>query len=662
MSRKTSLMAALCLSSVISPALAQREPVRLTLDGGTGWINTAGPIHAADLKGKIVVLDFWTYCCINCHHVLPDLAYLEDKYKNEVVVIGIHTPKFTAEEDTENLKKKVAEYKIKHPVINDAKHELWNHYGVESWPTIAVFDAKGYAIYARGGEGQREALDKVIGDAVKQAKADKELDTTPFVVKPESEKPHDSPLNYPGKVFADAEGKRLFVSDTGNNRVVVIDSTKGKHLFTIGSGKAGKADGDYAAATFDRPQGLCLLGDTLYVADTESHAIRAVDLKAKTVATVAGTGEQADLGARGGPAKTSALNSPWDVLPILDGKTLAIAMAGPHQIWKLDLEAKTVGVLAGSGRENIADGPAASAAFAQPSGLATDGKTLFVADSETSSLRTVGLKGADRGEVGRIVGMGLFEYGDIDGRGAQVRLQHCLGIAYADGKLYVADTYNNKVKVCDPASKTVRTLAGTRDGGRSDDPPQFDEPGGVSFAGQTLYVADTNNHAIRGLDMETGKCRTLSLEGVEPPAKETPAPKFPRAAQVKMAEVAVAPGASVTLDVSLVIPEGYKLNEDSPIVYVVEAPDAPDALDAAITPQGSTISPPAAAFPIKVPLAKPARAGQELTLKVSMTVFVCKKGSAGFCTMRNTVWTVPVKFAADGAKSVAITNTDAQKP
>lgn len=656
--RAPGLLALLTLAACLAPgapSLAQREPIRLTLEGGTGWINTGGPIHAEDLKGKIVVLDFWTYCCINCHHVLPDLAFLEEKFKNEIVVIGVHTPKFTAEEDTGNLKKKVAEYRIKHPVINDAKHSIWNHYGVESWPTIAVFDAHGHAVYARGGEGQRDTLYRVIAAAIAEAKEEKILDSRPFVARPESEKPHKGPLKYPGKVTADARTKQLFISDTGNNRIVVTD-LQGKHVATIGSGREGKVDGDYATATFNRPQGTCVVGDTLYVADTESHAIRAVDLKEKKVTTVAGTDAQAPWGAKGGPAKSSPLNSPWDVLLLPGTKTLAIAMAGPHQIWKLDLDAETVGVLAGSGKENIIDGPATTAAFAQPSGLATDGKHLFVADSETSSIRTVGLKGASKGDVERIVGQGLFDYADVDGRGPEVRLQHCLGIAYGDGKLYIADTYNNKIKVCDPATKAVKTFAGNRDAGLDDDPPQFDEPGGVSLLGHSLYVADTNNHAIRVLDTKTGKCRTLTLAGAEAPATVKAPPRFPRATAIAVPEAKVQPGDSVPVAVTIAIPSGYKLNADSPIVYLVESPDDPKSLGASNPASGAKVDPPTETFTIKVPLAKAAAEGESLKLKVSAAVFVCKKGSSGFCTVQNYVWTIPVTFAGDGVKAVAITN------
>ncbi len=661
--RRSLILALAAIFGAIAPTARafQREPIRLTLEGGTGWINTGGPIHAEDLKGKIVVLDFWTFCCINCHHVLPDLAFLENKYKNELVVIGVHTPKFTAEQDTENLRKKVGEYRIKHPVINDAKQTLWTHYGVESWPTIAVFDAKGIAIYARGGEGQRDALDGVIAKAIEEAKAAKELDTRPFIVRPEAEKPHDSVLKYPGKITADGPGKRLFITDTGHNRIVVTD-LHGKGIATIGSGREGKVDGEYAAASFNRPQGTCLIGETLYVADTESHAIRAIDLKKHKVSTVAGTGSQAEFGAKGGPAATSALNSPWDVLHLPGTDSLAIAMAGPHQIWKLDLDKQEVSVLAGSGRENIADGPAATAEFAQPSGLATDGEHLFVADSETSSLRTIGLKGTSKGKVGRIVGKGLFDYADIDGRGPEVRLQHCLGVTFAEGKLYVADSYNNKIKVCDPATKAVKTIAGTRDAGSQDEPPQFDEPGGVSFAGSTLYVADTNNHAIRGLDVKTGKCRTIKLTGVSAPVEPKSPPKFSRATAIAVPETKLAATEEVAVNVTLTVPAGYKLNLEAPLVYLVEAPDKPAVLGEANSPTGAKIDPPTETFTIKIPLAKAAAIGEAMTLKVSLSVFVCKNGSTGFCTVNNFVWTVPVVFGEGGAKAISLTNEATTKP
>ena len=631
--------------------LTSFQDARPSLEGGVGWINTAGPIHLEDLRGKVVLLDFWTYCCINCHHVLPDLAYLEEKYKDELVVIGVHTAKFEAEKDTDNIRKKVAEYRIKHPVINDADQVLWNRFGVSSWPTLVVLDAKGNYVGSISGEGHREALDQFLGKLIAQHKARGEISSTPIRFFPEDERPHEGPLLYPGKVLADAGGQRLFISDTGHNRIVVTD-LDGKSPVVIGSGAAGLADGGFDQAKFNRPQGMCLVGGTLYVADTENHAIRAVDLTARQVATVAGNGKQGAIRRGSGEATATSLNSPWDVLAIPGSRTLAIAMAGPHQIWKLDLDAGKVAVWAGSGVENIVDGPLASAAFAQPSGLATDGEFLFVADSEVSGIRAVPLKG---GRVQTVVGVGLFGFGDIDGRGAQVRLQHCLGVAYGNGMLYIADSYNNKIKVCNPEAHAVQTFAGTGMDGRKDDPAQFDEPGGLSLAGKTLYVADTNNHAIRKIDIETKKVSTLTLGDVSTPKPTRRPPSFPNAVAIEVPPTQAAPGREINLDVTLNLPQGFKLNPMAPLPYQVETPNQAHALGADAATNGARVEPPALSFSVRIPLAESMSPGQSLTLKLSTAAFICKEGAEGLCTIKSYVWNVPIKFEAGAPSTLALT-------
>jgi thiol-disulfide isomerase/thioredoxin len=633
---------------------AYQQAIPGGLEGGVAWINTAGPIHLEDLRGKVVLLDFWTYCCINCHHILPDLAALERKYPNELVVIGVHTPKFEAERDTENIRKKVAEYRIKHPVINDAERRLWTRFGASSWPTLVLIDATGAYVGAVSGEGHYARLDRTIGDLVRRHRARGELNESPLRFFPENEKPHTSPLLYPGKVTADAAGGRLFITDTGHNRVVITD-LGGQAQAVVGNGGTGLTDGPFDRATFNRPQGTCLVGDVLYVADTENHAIRAVDLKAKAVTTVAGTGRQSSRRSGTGPARATALNSPWDVLRIPNTNVLAIAMAGPHQIWKLDLANRLVSVWAGSGVEDIIDGDLDSAAFAQPSGLATDGRTLFVADSEVSGVRTVAFSRAARGrQVGRLVGLGLFEFGDVDGQGTQVRLQHCLGLAYADGRLYIADTYNNKVKVCDPRTATVRTLVGTTAAGASDAPPAFDEPGGLGVAGSTLYVADTNNHAIRAVDLRTKATRTLKLEGVQAPRPPARVPTFPNAEVVDAGEVRVAPGRVVTLDVTLAPPPDFKVNPQAPIVYLVQAPKHQGAFGAGVSPTGSRVDPPSARFSVPVPLAREPAAGERLDVRLSVSAVICKEGSEGLCRVKNYLWNVPLTFADEGVSRVAL--------
>jgi YVTN family beta-propeller protein len=617
-------------------------------DAGVAWINTGGPIKFRELRGKIVLLDFWTYCCINCHHMLPALAKLEEKYKNELVVIGIHTPKFPAEQNTENIRRKVREYGIRHPVINDAEQQIWNGFGVSSWPTLMVFGPRGEPLAKQSGEVTFEVLDEYIGKVVRAHKA--ELNLAPIQFFPENEKPDNTPLLFPGKIVADAEGKRLFIADTGHNRIV-ITSLEGKNPVVIGAGSAGMTDGSYEKAEFHRPQGMSLLGQTLYVADTENHAIRALDLQAKSVKTVAGTGRQAQLSPRGsasGAGLHTALSSPWDLLHLSGSKVLYVAMAGPHQIWRFDTESGRIGPWAGTGMENILDGPIGSAAFAQPSGLATDGANLFVADSEVSGVRAITLGNAKH-VVRSIVGQGLFEFGDIDGRGDAVRLQHCLGLASGDGKLYIADTYNNKVKVCDPKTRSVKTLIGTGKPGDHDSPAEFYQPGGLSLAGSTLYVADTNNHKIRAIDVGAETVSTIPIESLSAPHLRPRAPTFPNAMLAELPKVEIAPGKELTLDVTLPIPSGYKLNKEGSMPYLVETA----GIESGFPPTGKRIENPSDHFKVIVPLAKPAAAGDKFDLKLSVQAGVCSEGS-NFCTIKSYVWTVPVSVAEQGAQTITI--------
>ena len=482
------------------------------LDGGVAWLNTAAPIKLKDLRGKIVVLDFWTLCCINCIHTLPDLAKLEKKYANEVVVIGVHSAKFDNEKNSESIRKAILRYEITHPVVNDAHMAIWNAYEVSSWPTLVLIDPEGNLVARGSGEGLYEALDVNIQKLIKEHREKKTLNEKPmkFELARFSET-GASPLFFPGKVLADGPGKRLFISDSTHHRVVVTD-LGGKKIAVAGDGRPGADDGAFDKARFNDPQGLALDGDTLYVADRKNNLIRALDLKARTVKTVAGTGEQGEDREYDGPALKAGLNSPWDLL-LQDGQ-LYVAMAGYHQIWKMDVAKGTIAAFAGAGMENIRDGALASACFAQPSGLATDGKTLFVADSEVSAVRAVPLGG--EGKVKTLVGQGLFDFGDVDGTGDDVRLQHALGLTYHEGKLYVADTYNSKIKVLDPEKRTSTTfLGGEPEGWLAT--PLFSEPGGLSYADGKLYVADTNAHRIRVVDLKTKAVSTLTLQGVEAP-------------------------------------------------------------------------------------------------------------------------------------------------
>lgn len=522
----------------------QRVPAP-ALEGGE-WVNTPAPLALADLRGRYVLLDFWTFCCINCMHVLPELNKLEHAFPNELVVIGIHSAKFQGERVTDNIREAVLRYEIEHPVINDAKMTIWGTYGARSWPTLVLIDPAGDVVWAASGERSFDEIKAVIDRGLPYYRAQGLLKPAPRPTIIDASKQPATPLRYPGKILADEKSGRLFVADSNHNRIVVA-KFDGKFDQVIGSGVIGRENGGFDACSFNHPQGMALVGNTLYIADTENHLLRKADLASRRVTTVAGTGEKGsawpDFGAvgenrlkQGGAGerpslKTTALSTPWALWQ--QGSDLFIAMAGMHQIWKMPLDESKIGAYAGNGREDIADGPLLPgtpyglqfASFAQPSGLSSDGKRLFVADSEGSTVRSVPFD--PNGKVETLVGLTgtLFDFGDTDGSGRDVRLQHPLDVAWADGKLYVADTYNNKIKVIDVERRTCRALAGTGKPGNADGEKggaaAFNEPAGISAAGGKLYVADTNSHLIRVVELAgNSRVTTLKIEGLAPPQKK----------------------------------------------------------------------------------------------------------------------------------------------
>jgi len=618
------------------------------LSGGRGWLNTDKPLSLAGLKGKVVLLDFWTYGCINCMHIIPDLKKLEKKYPNELVVIGVHSAKFENEKDTENIRRIILRYEIEHPIVNDADFAIWRSYAVNAWPTRYLIDPAGYIIGKLSGEGGYEALDKVIADSIAEFRKRGELNEAPLKLVLERAKVGDLPLAFPGKVLADQKRDRLFIADSDHNRIVLA-KLDGTLVETIGTGAHGAQDGPFEQATFFRPQGMLLDGETLYVADTENHLIRQVDLKSKTVKTIAGTGQQSREYGLAGPALRIALNSPWDLQ--LVGRTLYIAMAGPHQIWKLDLDKQEVSTFAGSGREARVDGPVDEAGFAQPSALATDEKTLYVSDAEANIIRAINL-GPD-GKVRTLVGGDLFDFGDEDGFGNDVRLQHPLGLARWNDKLLIADTYNHKIKVLDPAARSVKSFAGTGKPGQADGArPFFYEPGGLAVAGDKLYVADTNNHAIRVVDLKTKETKTLPIKGLQPPASTQVAANddvAPNAEEIKLPLQRVRAGEAALL-INVELPAGYHLNPTAPQRYKVSIENGAKSLT--INDQDASRSTKGSQLPIRVPvrasLAGPAE------LRASFTFVYCREDNTGTCRIKTLVWRAPVEVVNDASAPVEI--------
>ena len=444
-------------------------------------------------------------------HVFPQLRKLEEKYANEVAVVGVHSAKFNAEKATDSVRRAVMRYEIEHPVVNDAEFAVWQRYAVRAWPTFMFIGPDGRLIGKHEGEFPVEALDNVLANMIEEYDRAGELDRRPLDFALEIEKDRLArPLSFPGKALATERG--LFISDSNHNRIVWAD-LNGAVQAVIGSGERGLKDGGASESRFSDPQGCALDWPKLYVADTKNHAIRAIDLETLETRTLAGTGLQSRGFHAGGDGRFVALSSPWDVAKF--GDYLYIAMAGFHQLWKLDLNTRRVSVHAGNGRENIKDGPLAQAELAQPSGVAGDGETLYFADSETSSIRSASI--APTGRVNSIVGLDLFMFGDADGAGKNVRLQHPVGLDLRQGALWVADTYNNKIKRLDPASAECRAVFGSGKAGADDgawDRATFFEPAGVSALDDKLYIADTNNHAIRVADLATGEVSTLEITGL----------------------------------------------------------------------------------------------------------------------------------------------------
>ena len=630
-------------------AMSQQERVRIRapeLTGGSGWLNTDRPLSLAALKGKVVLLDFWTYGCINCMHIIPDLKRLEAKYPNELVVIGVHSAKFKNEKETENIRRIILRYELEHPVYNDSEFSVWQSYGVRAWPTQVLIDPAGYAIGAVSGEGNYEVIDEAIAKTVADFRKRGELNEQPLKLVLERAKVGDLPLAFPGKVLADAHNDRLFIADSNHNRIV-ITKLDGTLVETIGTGERAAVDGPFEKATFYRPQGMALDDDTLYIADTENHLIRKVDLKARTVETIAGTGRQSTEYFKEGPGRSVGLNSPWDLQ--LAGRTLYIAMAGPHQIWKLDLDKDQVSTFAGSGREARIDGELLKSGFAQPSGITTDGKSLYVADSESNIIRQIDLA---KGQVDTLVGGDLFEFGDVDATGDDVRLQHPLGVISVGDKVLIADTYNHKIKELDPQKQKVTTLFGTGKPGQADGTSaSFYEPGGLSVANGKLYVADTNNHAIRVIDLKTRETRTLRINGLMPPqaTESSSNNSAPNAEEQKVLAQKVRARSEATLILNVDLPAGHHLNPAAPQRYSVTVDNAKVI---AVAEKNAQRSDKKLTLPIRVPIQALEMGAAKV--RAQATLIYCRDDNTGTCRIKTLVWNVPVEVVNDAAATTEL--------
>lgn len=598
------------------------------LIGKGGWLNTGDRVLSlSELRGKIVLLDFWTFCCINCLHVLDELRELEEKYADVLVTIGVHSPKFAHEADHEAVVAAVERYDVRHPVLDDPELATWSRYTVRAWPTLVVVDPEGYIVAQLSGEGHGHGLDSLVGEliAVHEAKGTLRRSDGPYV-------PPSAPateLRFPGKIIRwpaydpgdqDGQRERYLVSDSKHHSLTVLDAD-GSVVTRIGTGQRGRADGPASAAQFSEPQGMCslppevaaLVGYDIVIADTVNHLLRALDTASGDVHTVAGTGNQWRPGSpTEGPTLVVPLSSPWDLAWF--GDRLVIAMAGIHQLWWFDPRAERVGVLAGTGNEGLRDGLAGRAWLAQPSGLAvsTDGRTLWIADSEVSALRRL-----EHGEILTAIGAGLFEFGHRDGPAGQALLQHPLGVCVLpDGSIAILDTYNGAVRRFEPASGEVSTLAAG-----------LAEPSDAIVEGDHLIVIESAAHRLTNVP--------LGAAGTSVAAS---------AFRTQRPPTAVAPG-RLRLEVPFVPPVGQKLDDrDGPPSRLVVSATPPELLISGAGP-GSELS-------RDLVLAADVPEG---VLHVAAMAASCDEGAEfAACHVHQQDWGVPVTVVAGGATELVL--------
>lgn len=447
--------------------------------------------------------------------MLPQLRRLEKEFADALVVIGVHAGKFTTERLTPQIRLAAERLGVTHPIVNDRQFRTWRRYAVQAWPTLVFIAPSGHYLGLFPGEAPYEGLHRAVAELIADGERRGDLIRgAPFGDAPRA---NATPLRFPSTLISDGDGG-VVVADTGHHRVLVARWDEAAARLdvelVIGRGERGREDGVMGAATFASPHGLALDGKTLYVADTGNHLIRAVDLEAQVVRTVAGTGERTSGGVRRPmPARSAELASPWALAPV--GRKLYVAMAGSHQLWSMDLAAETVEPFAGSGAESIDDGIVGGATLAQPSGLAVAGDRLYFVDAESSAVRWADLA-TSFGEksVHTVVGTGLFDFGDRDGVGDEVRLQHPSAIVRRGERLLIADTYNHRVKLVDPDTRRVTTLtSGEAAGG-------YNEPEGLVLIGDRLLVSDTNAHRIVAVSLNEDSADESSTREVTIHARE----------------------------------------------------------------------------------------------------------------------------------------------
>ena len=614
---------------------------------GDTWFGTTNPrLGIKDFRGRFLLLDFWTLCCVNCHHVLAELRAVEKEFHDVLTVVGVHSPKFEHEKLPDSVAAAIARHDIEHPVLNDPNMATWKSYGVRAWPTLVLVDPRGDIITTYSGEGHAHAISALLTELIPKYEASADLvrgEGFYQATEPDESSAANSLLKQPGKVtvipeeyrkfFSASENADLLVSNSGGHDLVALSSANlNEALVRIGSGNRGTADGNFETAQFGEPYGVVFAdaelakktGVHVFIADTANHLIRGLNLETKQVTTVAGTGSQwMQKDETNGPALEINISTPWDI-ELFNGQLL-IAMAGEHRIWNYNFDSKTLGIFAGTTNEGLVDGPASDAWFAQPSALvaskATPGR-LWIIDAETSALRYW-----QDNQVTSVIGKGLFDFGHLDGPAQDALLQHPLGLTeLPDGTLLIADAYNRAVRKYNPGTNQVSTVA--RD---------LSEPSDVQLIstsdGPKLAAVETAANQIVLLPIEA----EALVQG--------------KAMRTVRAALEVKPGAAL-IDVTFSAPPGQKLDERyGPSTFLVVSSTPKELL---LEGAGNS-----AELTRKIILNENITEG---ILHVAAKGASCDENEDGAqCHIHQQDWGIPIKISATGVSTVELVLSGSKK-
>ena len=461
---------------------------------GLEWLNTTGPLRMSQLLGRVSALAFVNAGSAWCTQTLVDLGHLRNRYPDRLNVVAINVPRFDHEREPRRAGKRLGRHRFQFPIAHDADWTLWQHCGIEAWPTVVLVDVEGRMRERFVGDGQLREIDAAVSRLLGEA-TPRSLNAERIEMRRGGEPM--LPLRFPSGLAL--SGNYLYVADSGHHRVLECDLS-GRVLRQFGSGGSGFIDGPMELAAFNRPQGLCIERDTLYIADTGNHAVRRVQLRGGDISTVVGAG-------RSGTPKEGlvadprmvALDQPRAVS--LSAGNLYIATAGDNRVWRFDLGTPGIALVAGSGRLAVVDGKAETVSFAEPTSLASVQQAIYICDAAGSAIR---LANARTGQVSTVLGQDAWTHGNTDGARADARMQQPQAIALdpAAPVLWIADSGNDRLRSLRLGGGELTTV---------ELPQRLHAPGGLVVADGVVWIADTDAHAVLRYDTRDGSLKHVPI-------------------------------------------------------------------------------------------------------------------------------------------------------